>query len=1351
MKGMKAVLFTLLLCLPWALAQDENPCTKDTKVYNQSGFDHDDFAESGGIVFGDSLSPDAGTIIDTENLVFPSDQPLFADYLSEGAGASHLFGFFFFDIDSDGDGRPDFYEICDDCDLDGDGLKNNVDPDDDNDGITDASDKWDHASLGLSSADQDMPAELFRRGTEAAAAGDHANDYWQFVPNNEVTVGSVDVFEHPGAFLYIDKNSNSIPDILETVNITAVAQNPAVPAYCVQRGYFGRYINQAGNYPGMLGTHFFSGTGRYNWTGSTIYYIADDDGGTGQTSLYHQHSPYGATFGDIYGTANGWPDYNLYGTTDVTSSLIPESLKQNDARGEALWRYRWYEGTVSGGREFVFFLVVFYNNGDSGQGTVSNVHTYYSKSGFNRDRPISSNWSRNGNTTGDRFGGVASSSNWYPNFRNVTDHNTLANAVFGQPWSAIASSPTDDTDPVAINPDNQEWVDKWQNWNGKSKILQYRGLADWFHSTPIDVDEIMDERYGIDMSAEGDSSLIRAINGNFAHMMVGAPAQVPDAWLLGWEDLAHGGDRDYEDVVFYVRRKAEGSAVSNDVAEALDDIEGAYLTSVTFHFEDNFTDAFWGIPGTYINYFYALEEGADWIPLLGGEHLRDPDLFTSLGTTTVDGGTVTRDVTINLANTGKKDIFWKVEIYTADVNVIVPEVEVANVSYEALIHDFFYNSAALPSSNVEYFGSFETPNYDWLELGKNRGHLYALKLFNHGNPPTLVSEDIVSPELFPTTHPPAPYLWDAGVAMLGQVDVSSSTRKIYTFTKPDQSLPYSNALTRHELPIGTSLPLEVINALELSPLKTDGVLIDNFHDPGADVLDADQASQWLVAWIHGYHGIVASVVDPGFKREWVLGGINRVGPMIIRSPGVPSWLSGTQVASSFKNSFIEFIKNNRNQPTRVIMGSEAGMIHSFDAGTWISKPAGTGFLEADGHYKDDNYGTGQERWAMLPGNLLNDIKFNYTGRNSVSALIDTTGIFAYIFNGTWRRVGVFAQGQNGGTFDGRVGNVVWALDLTDPDNPTPMWEYSHDKMHNILYPLAMGWSEWDGGHRWVVASATGSSPIPGEKPAAVFLDALSGAELDVVEIGEAGQVIAGAPAMPDTKGGGYSTFAYVATSGGKLVAISLEDRSMDQVEVSNAKFFLTPNVASSSGGKVLVVAISGDNPLYRDEAPDAQNHIHVYEHDTLTRTWISVGSFALPAKHKAFARPRLVGNSLVVATTTGDTYSFCDPDPDDPGYLLKIDDVMDIAGLNPSTPGVGWDYFRNGGGDIIKESFKAPITVVNGVIRAPKSTHNSGPGGDDATMNQRKKVNAPEPKFITSAQVFGVVGWDEPLLDGRDF
>lgn len=1127
---MKTFALLILIFVNWtALAQDEEAprCATDNIQYNDGGFSDADFVGGGqGLLFGDSIAPDVGGAINTDLIVFPTDQPFVVDYLSEGAGANHLFGFFFMDIDTNKNGFPDFYETGDRDDLDGDGIVNADDDDIDGDGIPNTADNA--AAAGVTNS---ADPSLFRNGAVAAAAGNFANDYWEFVPSNRIS----GKFEHPGAYLYVDENNNDVPDILEY----GVGLN-RIPPMALNKGYNTRHhIRNDNNFPGLLGRWFYSGTGAsgdFHWIGSTIFKLADDDGDTNVGSPYSNYAPYGIT--DIYGNANARPDYDIYNTTNSASPLIPDEVKFVDPMGINAWRYRWFEGTVSGGREYAFFLVVFYGSGGS------QVNTYYSKSGFNQDNPPATP-NRNGATSGDNFGTWAGRTNWYPNYQNVGDHNLLAQAVFGLDWNQVVDV-TQGLPPVAFDPANQAWVDKWENFTPSKRIVQYRGLSDWFSETPVDANTIINGRYGIDMSAEGDSGIVRAINGNMAHLMVGAPSADPEAWLLGWEDLYGGGDRDYEDVVFYVKREASGSAQSLNAATGLDRFEDVSITTVEFTFVDNFTDDLWGTEGTFINYAYRLASNQEWIYLLGGEHLRTPDVFD----TTVDNGLVTRHAVIQLDQEGARELYWKVEMATADSDTFVPEVEVADVGYEALVHDIFFNSAVISSSNVDYFGALETPDFGWLEKGKNRGHMYAFNSFNHG---VTLTENTISSSfdfLDSASSDPSvgePFFWDAGIAMRDQLN-----RRIYTFVDAFGSL------VRQDFAPGLAPP--VINALELSDDIVDGVMADNFHNPASSTLEPVPASDWLVQWVYGYHGAISDGVTtiPGYPREWKLGGINRSTVAVVRSPGIPTWLTGTGVPIEIKQDYSDWVQEpaQLNTPTRVLVGSEAGMLHALNAGTWVGRRCDPIHTYADGCYTD--YGTGEEVWGMIPNNLLEDIKYNKTGKKSVSAKIDATPIVAVVREGTeWRRVAVVAQGENGGSENGRVGNVVWAIDISQVDNPRPLWEFTDPTMGNIIHPLAIAWAELAGGPEWIVAMNSGITPSPTNRATMYYLNAYSGALLDRTDVGTFGSSMGGAPALIDSDQNGYVDWSYSATSDGLLVAQSLKDFNLVQtLSVPGARFFL---------------------------------------------------------------------------------------------------------------------------------------------------------------------------------------------------
>ncbi len=476
------------------------------------------------------------SIANLEGVVPKQKQAIALDYISEGAGASHTLGFFFFDIDTDKDGTPDFLEIASADDLDGDGLSNGVDPDDDNDGIPDGADTQ---PGGINS----MPGSYFRNGTNAEASGATPGDYWQYVPNSLITTGKyAGYFEHPGAYLYVDNDMDSIPDVLEY-------STNDFPPFALDTGHFVNHV-LLGPFPTLLGDWLYSGSPgsvdkiKYHTLGKTIFYLCDDDGGSSPSSSYSSNSPYFPEINDISGARNNQVDYNIYGTSDPNSPKIPTEVFGTDMEGLDYFRYRWFENQINEKREIVFFVTTYWNSGGSA------TNTFYSIPELNQmGPPFSTN--RNGATTGDEFGGWVGQNDWYPHFQNTSDHDALAAGVFGAgtTWAMIASAPTNGTSPVAINPANQPWVDLYENWREDRQIIQYSAVSDILNNAPTGTTARFLARYGYDITTDNQNIIIRAGNGKNPAFLISEMEGDTNSYFIGVEDIV--GDRDYDDVTFY--------------------------------------------------------------------------------------------------------------------------------------------------------------------------------------------------------------------------------------------------------------------------------------------------------------------------------------------------------------------------------------------------------------------------------------------------------------------------------------------------------------------------------------------------------------------------------------------------------------------------------------------------------------------------------------------------------------------------------------------------------------------------------------------------------------------------------
>jgi len=157
-----------------------------------------------------------------------------------------------------------------------------------------------------------------------------------------------------------------------------------------------------------------------------------------------------------------------------------------------------------------------------------------------------------------------------------------------------------------------------------------------------------------------------------------------------------------------------------------------------------------------------------------------------------------------------------------------------------------------------------------------------------------------------------------------------------------------------------------------------------------------------------------------------------------------------------------FKERTANRPGMIYVGANDGMLHAFNAST------------------------GQEAWAYVPTAVLPKL-YKLADKkyaNKHEFFVDSTPVVEDVFvGGQWRSLLIGGLGAGG--------RAYYAIDVTDPADPKPLWEFSHD---NLGYTFGKAEIGKMAGVGWVVLVASGyNNVVPGDGVGRLFvLDAATG-------------------------------------------------------------------------------------------------------------------------------------------------------------------------------------------------------------------------------------------------------------------
>lgn len=361
--------------------------------------------------------------------------------------------------------------------------------------------------------------------------------------------------------------------------------------------------------------------------------------------------------------------------------------------------------------------------------------------------------------------------------------------------------------------------------------------------------------------------------------------------------------------------------------------------------------------------------------------------------------------------------------------------------------------------------------------------------------------------------------------------LNSTYTELRTITRPDATQPSGrelvaagtsilwdagellNARTANSRTIFTALPNNEGTALEKQNFVASNAAL--FPVLG----DADNA------------GLINFVRGEG--RNWKLGDINHSNPTVVGPPdGIPGVMGvGYDV----------FMENNSDRPKVLYVGTNDGMIHCF------------------------NVATGEELWGFIPYNLVPMLKNmwpddDFGGSRSFlrQVYVDGSPTAADVrIGGNWRTILVCGQGPGKGSIlaGGRTGNFYFALDITDPANPQPLWEFTHDFMGETWSTPVIGKVSYEGDEAWMCFMGSGYSNSATETLGNYFyvLDVSDGSLIQDFEVPDVDtsaafpnipNALPGSPSIVDIDNEGFEERVYFCDLDGRVWKIDVSSDAL---------------------------------------------------------------------------------------------------------------------------------------------------------------------------------------------------------------
>lgn len=548
-------------------------------------------------------------------------------------------------------------------------------------------------------------------------------------------------------------------------------------------------------------------------------------------------------------------------------------------------------------------------------------------------------------------------------------------------------------------------------------------------------------------------------------------------------------------------------------------------------------------------------------------------------------------------------------------------------------------------------------------------------------------------------------LWEAGKKLALRNPLE---RTIFTAKKAIRGTTVTHTFTETPYPLFTT----VMNAILLGALNPDATYTaDNIvrYVRGECLETGVTGDTSCGSTLNSSYRDRRLTVD-GELRVWKLGDIISSTPKVFASTPV-----NTYHVDYADISYYEYISSDsyKKKSSLAFVGANDGKLHAFRVGYLKDTGLAANIKAIFRNFFSGDTGTdklGQEVWAYIPFNAFPYLKYLtnpdycHLYYNDLSVrLIEASingGPTSTRDKNSWKtlliggmRLGG-ACGSGGTPADPPTGTPInvgfssyFAIDITDPENPVPLWEFSDDDMgYATTFPSIVRTGDRLQNGNWYVMLGSGSKVLPKggvdidrSTTGYIYILNLGTGEL-VKKIGLGHNAIVGDILAIDADKDYYSEKIYFGTSykdagiwKGKFMSISIPNQALSgwspassDIKVlftGNYPFTASPDAAKDTRGNIW--AFEGSGKYYSDlDETDASTQIF----------------FGLKDRGTTVAEGDLFNatNVLTTGTVTGTT-QVCAYDPNANSFGLKqVVTSINPTSSPPSAAANGWKVYFTG-------------------------------------------------------------------------